>query len=211
MQSRSVARELALLLLGQINKNDFQNIELLSIDKVLNKAIDTLMQHWRAELDTCANHLELAQEDLQVSELHEQNTMMHKKVRDNLSNCLIKGEFIINSLSETIELVRLLSLSDQENIRLAAIKRVKFIIDSLQLIDSKLDSVMEGWRFKRLPRIDRDILRIAFVDINYLNIPIAVVCNEAVNLANRYSDEQGRKMINGILRRLQENSSINIA
>jgi N utilization substance protein B len=28
-----------------------------------------------------------------------------------------------------------------------------------------------------------------------------VACNEAVELANRYSDEQGRRMINGVLRR----------
>ena len=28
-----------------------------------------------------------------------------------------------------------------------------------------------------------------------------MACNEAVELANRYSDEQGRRMINGVLRR----------
>ena len=28
-----------------------------------------------------------------------------------------------------------------------------------------------------------------------------MVCNEAVELANRYSDEQCRRMINGVLRR----------
>ena len=63
---------------------------------------------------------------------------------------------------------------------------------------------MDGWRLKRLPRIDRDILRLAYVDINFLNTPIAVACDEAVNLANKYSDTQGRKMINGVLRRLQK-------
>ena len=41
------------------------------------------------------------------------------------------------------------------------------------------------------------------MDINFLNTPIAVACDEAVNLANKYSDMQGRKFINGVLRRLQ--------
>ena len=36
-----------------------------------------------------------------------------------------------------------------------------------------------------------------------MDIPVAVACNEAVNLANKYSDIQGRKFINGVLRRLQ--------
>ena len=62
---------------------------------------------------------------------------------------------------------------------------------------------MEGWRLTRLPRIDRDILRLAYVDINFLSTPVAVSCDEAVNLANKYSDTQGRKLINGVLRRLQ--------
>jgi N utilization substance protein B len=39
------------------------------------------------------------------------------------------------------------------------------------------------------------------VDIEQFNTPAAVACNEAVELANRYSDEQGRRMINGVLRR----------
>ena len=36
-----------------------------------------------------------------------------------------------------------------------------------------------------------------------MSTPIAVACDEAVNLANKYSDMQGRKFINGVLRKLQ--------
>ena len=75
--------------------------------------------------------------------------------------------------------------------------------NNLTTIDSDIDQAMDGWRLKRLPRIDRDILRLAYVDINFLSTPIAVACDEAVNLANKYSDIQGRKFINGVLRRLQ--------
>jgi N utilization substance protein B len=66
---------------------------------------------------------------------------------------------------------------------------------------------MEGWRLSRLPRIDRDILRLAVVDLQTMKTPASVACSEAVELANRYSDEQGRRMINGVLRRLQNASS----
>ena len=76
-------------------------------------------------------------------------------------------------------------------------------INNLRAIDFEIDEVMDGWRLKRLPRVDRDILRLAYVDINFLDTPVAVACDEAVNLANKYSDTQGRKMINGVLRRLQ--------
>tara|TARA_B100000700_G_scaffold306239_1_gene381193 strand:+ start:353 stop:979 length:627 start_codon:yes stop_codon:yes gene_type:complete len=207
MQSRSISRELALLLLGQISENNLSDLDVLSIEKILNKALDTLMDHWREELDFCANQLEIAQDELRDSEFKDIDKNRNQIVRMHLKNCLIKGEDIINSLSETIELSRLLTLSDQAKIRTGAIQRVLLVTQEFQLIDSSLDKVMEGWRLKRLPRIDRDILRLAFVDLNKLNIPTAVACNEAVNLANRYSDENGRRMINGILRRIQNNSS----
>jgi len=86
------------------------------------------------------------------------------------------------------------------------LKRVHLVLDKQDEIDNNLDNVMEGWRFNRLPRIDRDILRLAFVDLIDFNTPTAVTCNEAVNLANRYSDEKGRRMINGVLRKLQNST-----
>ena len=102
---------------------------------------------------------------------------------------------------------RLFALSEQEEIRSAVIKRVSLVVNQRDKIDRNLDAVMEGWRLKRLPRIDRDILRLACVDLTSFHTPIAVACNEAVELAHRYSDEQGRRMINGVLRRLQNSSN----
>ena len=118
------------------------------------------------------------------------------------------SENILNCLSESIELPRLLALVDQKEIRELALKRVNLVIEKKDHIDNNLDNVMEGWRLKRLPRIDRDILRLALIDLIDFNTPIAVTCNEAVNLANRYSDEQGRRMINGVLRKLQNSTVI---
>jgi N utilization substance protein B len=92
-------------------------------------------------------------------------------------------------------------LADQEEIRRGAVERARSVLRDRPELDQRLDAVMEGWRLTRLPRIDRDILRLAVVDIECFNTPAAVACNEAVELANRYSDEQGRRMINGVLRR----------
>ncbi|MBM5807799.1 MAG: transcription antitermination factor NusB, partial [Cyanobacteria bacterium M_surface_10_m2_179] len=99
------------------------------------------------------------------------------------------------------ELPRLLMLSDQDEIRRGAVDRARAVLRGREDLDQRLDAVMEGWRLTRLPRIDRDILRLAAVDIEQFKTPPAVACNEAVELANRYSDEQGRRMINGVLRR----------
>ena len=199
MQLKSISRELALLLLGQIKKKDISKI---NIESLLSKAIESLTQHWREQLDLCASKIEKANQELLDSELQEDAGSL-KQSRNHLKTCITDSENILNSLSESIELPKLLALVDQKEIRELAIKRVHLVIEKQDDIDNKLDNVMEGWRLNRLPRIDRDILRLAFVDLIDFNTPMAVTCNEAVNLANRYSDEQGRRMINGVLRKLQ--------
>ena len=204
MQLKSISRELALLLLGQINKNDTNKI---NIENLLGKAIESLTQHWREQLDFCASTLDKANQELLDSELQEDAGLL-KKSRNYLKTCLIDTENILNCLSESIELPNLLALVDQKEVRELALKRVNLVLVKQEEIDHNLDSVMEGWRLKRLPRIDRDILRLALVDLIDFNTPIAVTCNEAVNLANRYSDEQGRRMINGVLRKIQNSSFI---
>ena len=207
MESRSLAREVALLVLGQISEDQINNFDTISLDQMLSMGLDTLFNHWREQLDDCALQIELAQEELlsNDSEDFDKNSIM--KSRELLINCLRQSEDIVNVLSDTIELTSLLTLRDQEKIRIEAMNRVRLVIEKISLINTSLDNVMEGWRLKRLPRIDQDILRLAYVDIYNLKTPIPVTCNEAVNLANRYSDDQGRKMINGVLRRLQTKSS----
>ena len=204
MKLKSISRELALLLLGQIKKNDINRI---NVESLLAKAIESLNQHWREQLDFCASELEKANQELLDSELKEDVELLNKS-RNHLKTCLIDLENILNSLSESIELPRLLALVDQKEIHDLALKRVHLVIEKQEQIDNNLDSVMEGWRLKRLPRIDRDILRLAVVDLIDFKTPTAVTCNEAVSLANRYSDEQGRRMINGVLRKLQNSNSV---
>ena len=203
MRSKSIARELSLLILGQMSDKDKFSIDDTTLEALLSKALDSLTQHWQDSLDECSKKIESAQQELLDIELKDSDQNSTEQVRDYLKDSLVDFELILNGISNSLELPKLLALSDQEEVRLNAIKRVNLVVNNMIDIDKRLDSVMEGWKLHRLPRIDRDILRLAIVDLVNLKIPKAVACNEAVELANRYSDEQGRKMINGILRRFQ--------
>ncbi len=206
MQSKSIARELALLVLCQISENETTLLEPTPIENLLNKALEGLKQYWREGLDISAGKLECAHQNLLDSESIEIEKGSVEQIRNLLNSCLVDVENVLNSLSASLDFPQLLALSDQEEIRHEAMKRITLVLQQRLEIDQSLDDVMEGWRLKRLPRIDRDILRLAAIDLNYLETPPAVACNEAVDLANRYSDEQGRRMINGVLRRLQDST-----
>jgi N utilization substance protein B len=208
MQSRTVARELALLMLGQTSDRQpaASGAAALAadtaLDTLLHQALATLSQHVREALDQAASDLQVAQQQLLDSELQDEGSAGKlPRVRQHLQEGLSHAEQGLNRLSASLELPRLLMLADQDEIRRGAVDRARAVLRHRDDLDQRLDAVMEGWRLSRLPRIDRDILRLAAVDIEQFNTPPAVACNEAVELANRYSDEQGRRMINGVLRR----------
>ena len=207
MATRSLSRELALLVLGQVPEQKSASVADLALDSILDQALETLTQHWRESLDASAAELDQAQQSLLDSELQQGATETHDAVRTHLRSSLSSAEQVLNGLSASLELPRLLLLGDQEQIRRGAMERVHKVLNQREGIDARLDQVMEGWRLARLPRIDRDILRLAVVDLESMRTPAPVAFNEAVELANRYSDEQGRRMINGVLRRFHDAQS----
>ena len=200
---RSISRELSLISLGLIkDKGDFK-LTKTQIEEIFESALDVLINHCRNELDNCESDLENASQKILDSELQEEISSSFSNAREDLKKSLTKIETVMNTLSATLDFPKLIISSGQINIREDVSQRIHKIINNLTAIDSDIDQAMDGWRLQRLPRIDRDILRLAYVDINFLNTPVAVACDEAVNLANKYSDTQGRKFINGVLRRLQ--------
>jgi len=201
--SRSLSRELCLISLGLIEDKGDSKPNAFQIEEIFESALDSLINHCRDELDNCELDLENASQKILDSELQEGVDSSFVKVREELKKSLQKIETVMNTLSATLDFPKLIVSSGQIDIREDVKQRISNILINLTIIDSDIDQAMDGWRLKRLPRIDRDILRLAYVDINYLSTPVAVACDEAVNLANKYSDIQGRKFINGVLRRLQ--------
>ena len=73
------------------------------------------------------------------------------------------------------------------------------VITNKSDIDALVNKYMNNWTIDRLGYTDQAILRLATYELNYTNIPPIVVINEAVELASSYSDDDVKKMINGVL------------
>ena len=207
MDNRSLSRELSLISLGLVNEETTkQAFELTNIylDTLLESAIEFMVNFCREELNQCESLLSATSNDFFEMELCEIDSSSSKKTRGELQESISNIERVMNILSDAIDIPKFIAIANQENLRNDIQNRILKVIQNSSQISKDIDEVMDGWRFKRLPRIDRDILRLAYVDIKFLDIPTSVACNEAVNLANKYSDTQGRKMINGILRRMQK-------
>ncbi len=66
--------------------------------------------------------------------------------------------------------------------------------------DEMITECSHTWMIGRMPAIDRNVLRLAIYElIERPEVPIAVVINEAVELAKRFSTDESGKYVNGIL------------
>ena len=62
---------------------------------------------------------------------------------------------------------------------------------------------MTGWKTSRMNKVDLSILRLAVYEMKYdEDVPVGVAINEAVELAKKYSGDEGPAFINGVLARL---------
>ena len=58
----------------------------------------------------------------------------------------------------------------------------------------------KDWDLDRLTGVDRNILRLALYEMKFMpKTPVAVVINEALEMAKKYSTPESAKFINGIL------------
>ena len=69
-------------------------------------------------------------------------------------------------------------------------------------IDGLLAGLSRNWRLERMGVVERNIIRIALYELSYApNVPMAVVLNEAIELAKRYGTAEGVAFVNGLLDR----------
>lgn len=92
-------------------------------------------------------------------------------------------------------------VSEEDAARLK--KQVEEISAKCPELDAKIDAVAEGWKTKRMGKVELTILRLALYEILFDEaVPSKVAINEAVELAKRYGGSDSGAFVNGILAKL---------
>jgi N utilization substance protein B len=70
-------------------------------------------------------------------------------------------------------------------------------------IDALLTDHARGWTLARMPALDRAALRMGTAElITRADVPTAVVLNETVELASRFSTDDSGRFVNGLLAKI---------
>ena len=199
-QPRSIARELALLSISQISGNP-QKLAEENLNIFVLSAVRTLTSEVQDLLETAAAETKRGEEKLLNSTIRSTDIDSAKEM---VSDAMKLAQTAINRLGTAIELPEFVQLTNKQEVKDYAIELVKTVKEQRPGIEDYLKDVLVGWQLSRLPKIDRDILTLAVAEILYLEVPDKVAIDEAVELAKRYSDDDGFRFINGVLRRVSD-------
>lgn len=105
-------------------------------------------------------------------------------------------EGIISNFQDNNENPELLNDIDMNYVR----STIKGVETNISEIDSTIEKHLVNWKLERLSKVDLAILRICTYEIIFEeDTPDAVIINEGIELAKKYSGEKSASFINGVL------------
>ena len=73
-------------------------------------------------------------------------------------------------------------------------------VAEVQDLDRRVSAQAEHWRLERMAAVDRNLLRVALYEIlHHAETPPAVIINEALEMARRFSGRDSVEFVNGVL------------
>lgn len=203
MQARRIARELALLSLSQVSSQP-DRLQDEQLQTLIVSSVRTLTAEVRDTLETAVSELERGSNRLLTSQTRAADI---QSARAMVQEAIDLTQKAVNQLGIAVDLPEFIQLANQKAVRDYALELLRNIQSHRPDVDKQLSEAIVDWQLNRLARIDRDILRIAVVEMQFLGVPNRVAINEAVELAKRYSEEEGFRFINGVLRRVSDRFS----
>lgn len=128
-----------------------------------------------------------------------------RKAREETIRILFRLEFENKQIEKTLNQYWE-SKKTSEEIKEYSTWLVNGIISDQAKIDNIIQQVSEHWRISRMALVDRNILRMAVFELLYEeNIAPAIVINEAIEIAKKYSGDEAATFVNGILDAIRKN------
>jgi transcription antitermination protein NusB len=82
---------------------------------------------------------------------------------------------------------------------------VRGVVLRLEEIDGRIRAASDNWRLERMTRVDRNVLRVGTWELlAKLEVPRAVILDEAVEVAKLFGSEVSGKFVNGVLDRIAD-------
>ena len=127
--------------------------------------------------------------------------MVRTELREHIFKMLFQIEFneaeeMPEHLKYYFETLEDAAEKDKEYIQ----KKYEAVVSHVPEIDRIINDSARGWKTGRMNKVDLTILRLAVYELKWdEEIPVGVAINEAVELAKKFSGDEGPAFVNGVL------------
>lgn len=232
MSARRIARELAVILLPQLPKDQVK-LEKIEVTQLLSKSCQVLTDYAKQCLaDADALMTKSSGQIVDIEEEHPKNSQNIETLAPvPLTSAQLKEQLqlierAIHLVAEALDIPEMAMAAGGRTITLSckkcgqeskkhleaeessSVRDFVYLLVSTYVghraeIDELIGRANAKWKLERMVTIDRDILRLAITEAFFLaDIPVAVAINEAIELSHRFADDKAAKFLNGILRDL---------
>lgn len=219
MQARRAARELAFILFSQFDKKitnysreDLQDIILKSVRILTSSATDELKIALGALIsmrDQIENYEADAEENLKRP-IGAANIPVPIPMTSDMTGRINEMINIAEKSMLALEIAEFTTLDSQYDVKNYAIQIADYFQKNHEEVDEIIQKYAKNWDLGRLVKMDKDILRIAIVELLFIkDAPMKVVVDEALELAKKYSTEDSAAFINGVLAKVIVDYGVN--
>ena len=129
--------------------------------------------------------------------------MTRRQIREQVFKMLFAVDFHDAEELQTQEGLFDDDLISSEKERDYILERYRNVTEKIGEIDEMINGVSEGWKTRRMAKVDLTLLRLAVYEMKYdEDIPVKVAINEAVEIAKQYGTDDSPAFINGVLAKL---------
>ncbi|MCD8377420.1 MAG: transcription antitermination factor NusB [Candidatus Gastranaerophilales bacterium] len=209
MQARRASRELALILFSQLDKKITEYSE-KDFDDIILKSIRVLSNNSTDELKTAVGSLIDIKDYIDTYEADDQSNLERPIGAKNkpvpipttldMSDKITTILDIVEKTVFALEIAEFAVLESQNEVKSYVIEIARAFKEHHDKVDEQIQKFSKGWDINRLVKMDKDILRIAIIELLYTKgAPMKVIVDEALELAKKYSTEDSAAFVNGIL------------
>jgi transcription antitermination factor nusB len=128
--------------------------------------------------------------------------MTRRKIREEIFKLLFEHELIDNNIQKRIEeVIEEEKITKEDQIDFLK-SYVTEIIENEEILIEKIKNILDGWTYERLGTIEKVLLKISFYEILIKKVGYEIAINEVLELAKKYSYNDTKDFLNGILAKL---------
>ena len=134
--------------------------------------------------------------------------MRRREIREEIFKLLFEKELTDNNVKKRIEeTIKENNIRKEEHIEFLK-SYINDIIANEDILIEKIKEILDGWTYERLGTLEKVLLKISFYEITIKEVGYEIAINEAVELAKKYSYDDTKEFLNGILAKLvKQNNS----